>query len=243
MLLAIVGWLGTPAGGRAARSDALWHVVHGLCVRDRKLTGLAAPCLKVDLEQGYAIVPDPKKRFHLLLSPTRRLTGIEDPALLEPGAPNYWSLAWNARGFLQARLGRPLPREAVGLAVNGIAGRSQDQLHIHISCIKPQVSQALDSIAGRIGDRWSNQRLLGWRWRIRRLAGADLDGADPFQLLPLAAADVAARMGDQTLVAVPTTGPRGKGFYLLTRTTEADEADPGHGESLLDEACLAVRAS
>ncbi|XLM23386.1 CDP-diacylglycerol diphosphatase, partial [Chromobacterium piscinae] len=30
--------------------------------------------------------------------------------------------------------GEPLPRQAVSLAINSQYGRSQNQLHIHISC-------------------------------------------------------------------------------------------------------------
>lgn len=204
---------------------------------DQALTGLPAPCLEVNAAAGYAVVPDPKKPLHLLLVPTRRLTGIEDPALLQPGTPNYWEQAWIARRHLEARLKRRLPREAVGLAVNAIAGRSQEQLHIHISCIRPEVSRELEALGGAIGPWWSAQPIRGWPWRVRSLSGSDLSVADPFRLLAKADPGAQAHMGELTLVVVGARLPQGDGFYLLSRATDPSGDSPGHGELLLDESC------
>ena len=40
-----------------------------------------------------------------ILAPTRRITGVEDPFLQSPEAPNYFDAAWRARTFLRTRTG------------------------------------------------------------------------------------------------------------------------------------------
>ena len=65
---------------------------------------------------------------------------------LSPGAPNYWAQAWHARRYVDQRAGRVLGRDELSLAINSVYGRSQDQLHIHIECIKPAVRAALPGI-------------------------------------------------------------------------------------------------
>ena len=181
---------------QTANSNALWHVVHDLCVTDMKISGLPAPCVAVDLKGGYAVLKDIRGQTELLLIPTRRITGIESPNLLEPGGPNYWQAAWQARDLFEKRVGRPVPREDVALAINSIYGRTQDQLHIHIDCVRPDVARALKADQSAIGLRWSALRVKfsGHRYRVRRLRGADLGARDPFLLLadgdPRARADM-----------------------------------------------------
>src|SRR5581483_7670374 len=124
---------------RAGDRLALWRIVHDQCVPDEKENGSPSPCAAVDLsageERGVAILKDLVGIAQFLPIPTRRLTGIESPELLAPDAPNYWRAAWAARGAMERRLGRPLSREAVGMAINSSLARSQDQLHIHIDCV------------------------------------------------------------------------------------------------------------
>ena len=84
LLLSVTALASFPAAqGVAANRNALWRVVHDLCVTDMKLGGHAAPCSKVDLRTGYAVVPDLQNPAQLLVVPTARLTGVEDPKLLE----------------------------------------------------------------------------------------------------------------------------------------------------------------
>src|SRR5579864_9069445 len=81
------------AGPRAAESadpDALWRIVHTLCVTDMRLSGNPAPCTRVDLAGRYAVLKDIRGQTQLLLIPTDRLLGIESPQLLTPGAANYF---------------------------------------------------------------------------------------------------------------------------------------------------------
>ncbi len=86
---------------------ALWQVVRA-CVADTKLTGKPFPCLKVDLSGGEAqgsVVLRPPLSDDTILAPTRRITGVEDPFLQSPEAPNYFDAAWRARAFLKGANG------------------------------------------------------------------------------------------------------------------------------------------
>src|SRR6202012_6000231 len=88
VVLAAFAWI---AASRASAADpnALWHVVHDLCVTDAKVSGSPAPCSKVDLTRRYAVLKDIRGDTQLLLIPTDRVTGIEDSQLLAAGSPNY----------------------------------------------------------------------------------------------------------------------------------------------------------
>ena len=154
----------------AANPDAIWHVVHDQCATDMAANHKAAPCDTVALAGGYAVLKDLHGATQLLLIPTDRITGIEAPEILAPDAKNYWQDAWAARPIFQIRAPRPVPREDLGLAINSKYGRSQNQLHIHIDCVRPDVRQALTANQGRIGPRWAalDVDLAGHRYLARR---------------------------------------------------------------------------
>ena len=63
----------------AAHPNALWHIVHDLCVTDMNTSGNPAPCAVVDLDQGFAVLKDIQGATQYLLLPTARVTGIESP--------------------------------------------------------------------------------------------------------------------------------------------------------------------
>ena len=105
-----------------ADSMALWRIVHDACVPHAETGEGPKPCESVDLAhgeaEGVAILKDLNGVAQMLAIPTRRITGIEDPQMLTPDAPHVFADAWRARALLEARLGRPLPREAVGSALD-----------------------------------------------------------------------------------------------------------------------------
>ena len=171
-----------------------------------------------------------------LLIPTARVAGIESPEVLAPDAPNYFADAWRARSYVEQRAGRGLPRDWVSLAINSAAARSQNQLHIHVDCVRADVRQALATNAGAIGPTWSAfpVPLAGQQYRAIAVPGDGLDGVNPFRLLAdgLAGGD---SMGAQTLVAVGSTGVDGApGFVLLAGRADAADPGSGHGEDLQD---------
>jgi CDP-diacylglycerol pyrophosphatase len=232
------------SGAEAAHPNALWHIIHGLCLRDMRVSGDPAPCVRVDLKDGYVVIKDVEHPTQYLLVPSERVSGIESPALLAPKSPNYWLAAWTQRSLLEKQLGRPIPREDIGLAINSVTGRTQNQLHIHIDCVRPEVQQALAAQAPRLGARWTSVRLGAGhrRYRARWMKDADLATTDPFKLLartdPLARAD----MGRESLALIPMVRPDGQpGFVLLSDRT--DDAHDAAAEALLDHRCHILAAA
>src|SRR6516164_5792910 len=126
-----------------ADSSRLWSIVHDQCVAGQRMLRDPKPCSEVNLangeENGYALLQDLFGRTHYLLIPTRRVYGIESPELLLPDSPNYWQAAWLAKKYIASQFGQILPRNKVGMSINSAMQRSQDQLHIHIDCIQPEV--------------------------------------------------------------------------------------------------------
>src|SRR5271157_5696279 len=124
-----------------ADPSALWRIVHGACARHAEAGEGPKPCERVDLDvgeaEGVAILKDLNGVAQMLAIPTRRISGIEDPQMLAPDAPPVFADAWKAKDLVEARLGgRALPREAVALAINSQYARSQDQLHVHVDCVR-----------------------------------------------------------------------------------------------------------
>jgi CDP-diacylglycerol pyrophosphatase len=223
---------------------ALWNLVNNKCYPHFLASQDPAPCESIDLldaAKGTAILKDAIGATHFLAIPTRRVQGIESPEVLDPNAPNWFARAWNARRFVFARLGKTLPREAVGLAINSQLSRSQDQLHIHIDCIKVDVANKLAGARAGIGVDWSDSplTLLGRTFAARRLDQLELDGINPFRLVASGPAALSRwDMAQATIVIVGGTLPGGaEGFVLLAGHADAAAADRGHGSDLLDRSC------
>lgn len=238
-----LAFLAFPPPAGSVDSSALWHVVHDLCVTDARLTGLPAPCLAVDRRAGWAVLKAPGERTQVLLVPTTRVSGIESPKLLIPGRPNYWQAAWAARRWVEQRAGRAIPREKLGLVVNSVYGRSQDQLHIHVDCVRADVVAELKAHDDEIGPAWTPfpVSLAGERYRALRLIGAGLGERDPFKLLAAESPEVRAAMGAQTLAVIGAQSANGSpGFVLLAAQGGRPENPDGHGETLLDHKCAVL---
>jgi CDP-diacylglycerol pyrophosphatase len=234
----------------AADPDVLWKIVNGQCVVEETKANNPAPCAEVDLaggpDRGFAVLKDLAGLTQYLVIPTRRIEGIESPELLAPNAPNYWQDAWQARRFVIAAAAAPLARDDIGLAVNSRFARSQDQLHIHVDCMQPDVKEALHDHAAEIGEAWSplDASLAGNRYVVRRLAGTELGDSDPFRLLADGLADAREHMGEETLVVTGTIfGDGSPGFYLLSDRTDLAAGHRAGGEQLLDHACALAKPS
>ena len=140
-----------PQSAAAANRGGLWIVVHDICVPAYQSIGVGFPCAEVSiadgLERGFAVLRAPSSVTHVIVVPTTPISGIESPALQGDNAPNYWAAAWDARRFVEEGARRQLPRDKIGMAINSAASRSQDQLHIHVACIAPKVTEFLPASA------------------------------------------------------------------------------------------------
>jgi CDP-diacylglycerol pyrophosphatase len=224
---------------RAGNPDALWQIVHDRCVPDQQANDTPAPCELADLAHGYVVLKDMEGATQFLLIPTAKVTGIEDPAILAPIAPNYFAAAWQAHDMVAQRAQQALPQDAIGLVINSAYGRSQNQLHIHIDCLRPDVAAALRAHGAAVGTAWAPfpVPLVGHPYLARRVASADLSDANPFTLLADGVAAARADMGHWTLAAVPTTIAGAPGFLLLADQLNLTTMDRASGEELQDHAC------
>jgi len=226
----------------------LWRLVNGACVPDQQQHDNPAPCALVDLHRGvaagYVVLKDIRGTTQYLVIPTARVTGIEDPKLLRPGMPNYFAAAWQQRAFSERAVPHKLPRDAWSLAVNSPFARSQNQLHIHIDCLRRDVRAALRRQQHAIGDTWAPlaATLAGHRYWAMRVLGDELGGADPFHLLAAGKPGARAAMGQQTLVVAGAEFAGGRpGFILLNDQANLAIGDRASGEELQDHTCALAR--
>lgn len=240
----LLGLLFVPANCQAADPSALWNIVNGQCVPHERETRDPAPCSAVDLAdgvgKGYAVLKDINGIAQFLLIPTVRTSGIGDPAILAPDAPNYWDAAWRARYFVEERLQTGLPRDELALAINSSAGRTQDQLHIHIDCVRKDVHDALAANMDKVlGVRAPFPvPLAGHTYRAIRIAHETLDGVNPFRILADSGVD---DMNMHTLVLVGEVfSDDSAGFILLDDRANLIAGDRGVGEQLEDHTCAAA---
>jgi len=238
--------LAAAAAQNISSREVLWQVVNAMCIPDQVLNQNPAPCVRVDLqggtERGFAILKDQNGATQYLLVPTVRISGIESPLVLAPGAPNYFATAWEARTYVNDALHRTLPRDDLSLAVNSAMSRSQDSLHIHIDCVRSDVAEALHKYQDQIGSQWAPfpPSFFGHHYLAMWVPGEKLD-ANPFRLLADRLPGARQDMGDHTLVVVGLTRRDGtKGFVLLEDQVDKP-ADMAGGEELQDHTCGIAR--
>ena len=232
------------AGADAGARGLLWRVVQ-TCLASHYVTGGAFPCLAVETangtEGGYAVLRAPLDGRHVIVTPTVRTIGIEADRLRAADAPDYFRDAWSIRHFVTDGLTRQPSREDLAMAVNSRLGRSQDQLHIHVDCVRPAVKQALQRQAASLSlDRWTQIAVLPhapryWALPVR---SEDLAGVNVFTLVAKGLAVDPRRMDDMTVVVAGSDNIHDRpGFIVLARQRVANSVDEAHGEALLNHSC------
>ncbi|HTV85439.1 MAG TPA: CDP-diacylglycerol diphosphatase [Dyella sp.] len=235
-----------PATQKFEDRNVLWDAIHQRCAPKamRKIFP-PAPCADVQLGPGgYAVFKDRNGPYQYLLLPLARITGIESPALLAADAANYPAQAWRARLFVEASLHAEQPRDVLGLAINSSQGRSQDQLHIHIDCLRGDVRDAIQRWLPAITQDWRPlpQGLppSGHRYLAKWVAGENLD-ENPFK-------DLASNLSSKEALATRSLAVVGAynaahqpGFVLLSGRVDVAAGDHGHAEELQDPTCAIAR--
>ncbi len=224
----------------AENPDALWNIVHGHC-EPAAARGMypPSPCAAVyQGPGGYAVLKDRHGAYQYLVLPLARTQGIESSELTRPDAPNYLAAAWRARLYVEAALGTAQPREVLGLVVNSPEGRSQNQLHIHVDCIRGDVRDALARQLRHITYRWRWLPVglppYGHRYMARWVDGAELH-VNPFADLARALpADDRMAMHGLAVVGA-SRGAARPGFILLSDRIGPD--DRANIEELQDVDC------
>ena len=143
----------------AARADRdfLWKEIGGVCVPAYKAEDVYGPCAMVNLDHDYAIYKTNNDPYQYLLIPTGKVTGIEDVKLQQATEPNRFYDAWQSRGFMTQQLNKPIKEHMIALAVNAANARTQDQLHVHISCLSPEARKIIARMPVRqLNGAWSD---------------------------------------------------------------------------------------
>jgi CDP-diacylglycerol pyrophosphatase len=217
--------------------DALRRIVQNRCVVNWIQHRSPEPCVRVFLPDsgavisGYALVSDRMGAGHYLLVPTRTMAGIDSSELVDDEAPNYFAAAWHARDLVNAFVGHEIPRTELGLAVNTVRRRGQDQFHIHIECLRGDVVESLRATADHItADALSPVKVGGATYDGMRIMGTELDGANPFALLARLKPDIHRHMGEYTVIVAGMQYREGPGFVALTGSGP-------DGDLLLDGTC------
>ena len=103
-------------------------------------------CSKVSVRKdtNYSILNSRDGLAKLLFLPNDNIHGVEDSILFSRRTPSYFNLAWENRFLMNKKLAKRLGQR-VNLedrdylfSVNATQSRTQDRLHIHMTCMKKE---------------------------------------------------------------------------------------------------------
>lgn len=234
LLLVLIVGLIVSAFHFQKNSNALWQIISEKCVPNMAKSGNPAPCQQVNTAQGYVTLKDLNGPLQYLLMPIEKITGMESPIILEPTTPNLFAVAWQQRGLLAKKRGEPIADSALSLAINAQYGRSQNQLHIHISCLRPDVRQQLDNLTTRLNDQWQSATLQKHHYLIRTLSTAELAQQSAFIRLAEEVPNARMEMGKYGLALAEL--PDGR-LALLALERNWLKLNSGSAEELQDHNC------
>ncbi|RUR93165.1 CDP-diacylglycerol diphosphatase [Pectobacterium polaris] len=235
LLIAVLWW----SFGRG-NSNALWEIVSEQCVPNQQRNGNPAPCLEVNLAEGYVLFDDRNGPYHDLLLPTDKISGIESPELLQPGIPNLFEQAWARRGRLSSEAGKPIRDDYLSLAINSRYGRTQNQLHIHIACLRPEIYQTLNQQFPTLSGDWKTLpvKINGHTYLAKNLTANELTQSDPFKTLDRYAQQRDESIGKYGLAMVST--PAGE-KVLLASGLDVFNMSLGSVEEIQDFSCALAK--
>lgn len=220
----------------SSNPNALWNIISQKCLPNQQSNGKPAPCAQVDEQQGFVVLKDMNGPLQYLLMPTARITGMESPALLEPTTPNFFSQAWAARHYMAEKYGKPIDDSNVSLAINSQYGRSQNQLHIHISCLLPEVKNRLIKDGAAMGYDWQElpDKLLGHTYLARKVTPAELNQRGAFRILAEGVPEADKKMGYFGMAMVSL---QGGDFLLLASERDLLKLNNASTEEIQDHDC------
>ena len=223
----------------SSNPNALWNIISQKCLPNQRSNGKPAPCAQVDEQQGFVVLKDMNGPLQYLLMPTARITGMESPALLEPATPNFFSQAWAARHYMAEKYGKPIDDSNISLAINSQYGRSQNQLHIHISCLLPEVKNRLIKDGAAMGYNWQQlpDKLLGHTYLARKVTPAELNQRGAFRILAEGVPEADKKMGHFGMAMVSL---QGGDFLLLASERDLLKLNNASTEEIQDHKCAVL---
>ena len=155
-----------------------------------RLTGDPAPCMRLTAQRrriGPASVcraRRPQRRRPFASDSRRRPSPASRAARCARRAHSIFLMPPAGRGtHSRARSAIHLREPRSAWPSIRCTRRSQDQLHIHISCLNPSVYGARQTQAMTLGAGWSAIRIGAARYEALRIMGSELDQHNPFELL------------------------------------------------------------
>ncbi|TAT96079.1 CDP-diacylglycerol diphosphatase (plasmid) [Rhizobium ruizarguesonis] len=235
LVATVVGFSTIVAGWLAFRPDpnALYKILDTKCLAHADRPGEFPPCVEVSQAAGFAILRDRKGSRHFLLMPIEKISGIESERVLSADAPNFFNLAWENRSLIYS--GALISDDRILLALNSKSGRTQEQLHIHISCVKTEVKQELLLANGAITELWKPLPggLLGHDYWARRVTMEQFRKIGPFRLLAFGLPQAANGMGMFSLAMTENNGE----VILLATERDLLDFNLASAEELQDQDC------
>jgi CDP-diacylglycerol pyrophosphatase len=231
--------LGTLLFTRRGNPDALWRIISQQCLPNQRAFQHPEPCAEVDETAGFVMMKDRVGPLQYLLMPVAKISGIEDPILLDPGTPNFFAQAWQQRHFMADKLGKPIADQNISLAVNSWYGRTQNQLHVHVSCIRPDVRNRLSDLHPTPTERWNHipGGLSGQDYLVRRISANELQQRQAFRLL---ADEVDGARGNMAHFGLAMIALPDGDFLLLATELDFLTLNFASPEELQDHDCSAL---
>nr|WP_154325496.1 CDP-diacylglycerol diphosphatase [Pantoea sp. 201603H] len=215
-------------------ADALWEIVSERCVPGMQAHGHPAPCENVDEAKGYVTLKDRVGPLQFLLMPVAKISGIEDPQILYSHTPNFFALAWDARHLMAERRGAFVSDSHMALAINAEYSRTQNQLHVHISCLRADVRQQLDQLSTQLTSQWQPTTILKHSYFIRALTLHELDEKSVFIRLAEELPDARGEMWKYGMALAAL--PDGR-LALMAIKENWLKLNRGSGEEIQDHDC------
>lgn len=230
-----------PISAHADR-NVLWEKINENCVPNYLQHETYRPCSLIDLYRGIAIYKVDNDKFQYLLLPTEKITGLEDPKLMMDDTKNYFNEAWIARSFFTERLGKNIKENYISLAINPKNSRTQDQLHIHVSCISNDFTRILSNLSNKnISSNWSvNQTfvLYNYLFHYKKVSYHELVNTNLFKKI---AKEVIREKGDLKNTGVGLVKVSMNDFILFIAIGSGKNGIPG--EIVQDHECTLAEKS
>lgn len=221
-----------------SNADKLWNIVSQQCVPGQENKNNPSPCRLVNISDGYVVLKDRNGALQFLLMPVAKITGVESEKLLNPATPNYLSEAWRARHFMEEKHGAIMDDRVFSLAVNSRWGRSQNQLHIHISCLRPDIREQLDKLDHRLTAKWQSLQLGSHEYEVRTMTRDEFKRTSPFIRIANELPGARDDMGSYGIaIAVLADGRR----VLMVVKRNLLRLNRASAEELQDHSCALVK--
>lgn len=221
-----------------SNTDALWKIVSQQCVAGSQQKNNPAPCTLVNEADGYVVLKDRNGPLQFLLLPIAKIPGIESPKLQSPATPNFLAESWRARHFMEERRGEKIDDRVYSLAVNSRWGRTQNQLHVHISCLRRDIRARLDAMDSSLNEQWQPHQLGEHSYFIRSITRDELKRTSPF--IRIAAELPEARDNMENYGVAIAALSDGRRALMVTKRNLL-QLNRGFAEELQDHGCALLQ--